>query len=148
LDFNKKNLPDLFQGSVGDLIKSFDSFFNESMKYVGHYFSQPISDLTCYETGSDMVIEAALQNCRKEQIQIQMLRNSQVKISVEHISFTTAQNDKDEIILQNQSVQKVERIVTLPCSPGTGKIKATFKDGLLRVIIPKREQAETIIEID
>ncbi|WNS77809.1 Hsp20/alpha crystallin family protein [Domibacillus sp. DTU_2020_1001157_1_SI_ALB_TIR_016] len=148
MDFNKKNLPDLFQGSVGDLIKSFDSFFNESMKYVGHYFSQPISDLTCYETGSNMVIEAELKNCRKEQIQIYMLRNGQVKISVENITSTTAQNDKDEIILQNQSVQKVERIVALPCSPGTGKVKATFKHGLLRVIIPKREQAETIIEID
>ncbi|MCI2256581.1 Hsp20/alpha crystallin family protein [Domibacillus sp. PGB-M46] len=148
MDFNKNNLPDLFQGSVGGLMKSFDSLFNESMKYVGYYFSQPISDLTCYETGSNMVIEAALKNCRKDQIQIYMLRNGQVKISVENISSTTAQNDKDEIIFQNQCVQKVERIVTLPCSPGTDKVKATFKDGLLRVIIPKREQAETIIEID
>ena len=144
MDSDKKNLPGLFEHAFLDIVKSFDSFFDESIKHFDQFFSQPFSVL-CYETGPDMVIEAELLNCKKDQIQINMLRNGQVKISVEHETSTTAEN---VIIFKNQSVQKFERIVTLPHSPGVEKAKATFKDGLLRIIIPKGKQAETIIEID
>lgn len=147
MDSDKKNLPDLFQHSFLDMVKSLDSLFDESIKHFDDFFSQPFS-VTCYETGADMVIEAELLNCRKDQIQINMLRNGQVKISVEHETSATAENGENIIIFKNQSVQKFERIVTLPHSPGAEKAKAAFKDGLLRIIIPKGKQTDTIIEID
>ncbi|OES46719.1 Hsp20/alpha crystallin family protein [Domibacillus iocasae] len=147
MDSDKKNLPGLFQHSFLDMVKSLDSLFDESIKHFDQFFSHPFS-VVCYETGADMVIEAKLLNCKKDQIQINMLRNGQVKISVEHETSTTAGNSENVIFLKNQSVQKFERIVTLPHSPEAEKAKATFKDGLLRIIIPKGKQTETIIEID
>ncbi|WP_046174329.1 Hsp20/alpha crystallin family protein [Domibacillus indicus] len=147
MDFDKKNLPEMIQNSFPDLLKVVDSFLGESIDHLEPLFSQPFSVL-CYETGAHIVVEAELPDCKKDQIEIKMLRNGQLKISVEHAVSTTAENNEEVLVFKNQSFQKYERTVALPCTPGAGKAKAAFTDGLLRIIIPKGKQEETKIEIE
>lgn len=147
MDSDKNNLPSLFQNSFSNFIKSFDSFFEESFRHYEDFFNQSFA-VTSYETGSDMVIEAELLGCRRDQIQIKILPNGQLKISVENANSTEEETEEGVVFFKNQSLQQYERIITLPYSISDETAKASFKDGVLRIIMSKGKQTEKTIEIE
>lgn len=73
----------------------------------------------------------------------------QVAISVENSTLTLSGERKFENEVNRDSYHRVERAYgaftrsfSLPSVVDTGKIKADFKDGVLKLTLPKREEAK------
>lgn len=146
MGFEKNNLPGLFNGSFHHFVKSIDSFFDESLKHLDSFLSQNVFPVEWYETESDMIIEADLPGHKREHIQVEVLGN-QLRIAVEHSDMTTVHHEQ-VYSHRKQSLQKIERCLTLPFSISEKDTHATYKNGLLRIITPKQPHDKRFVDIE
>jgi HSP20 family protein len=72
-----------------------------------------------------------------------------VDIRIENNVLTLSGERKLDTEVQRENYHRVERAYgsftrsfTLPSSVDTGNVKADFKDGVLRITLPKREEAK------
>ncbi|MBN1337871.1 MAG: Hsp20/alpha crystallin family protein, partial [Bacteroidales bacterium] len=76
------------------------------------------------------------------------LSKEHFRIDLENDTLTLSSNlhqdlGKDEVILRREFCYNVfERSFVLPDSVDTGKIEASHDNGILRIILPKREEAK------
>lgn len=102
-----------------------------------------VADVT--ETENDIIIEAELPGMKKDDI----------KISIENDILTIKGECKKEEKKKSHNYRTEERYhgvfqrsFTLPTSANPEKVKAEFKDGILEIVIAKREEARPkIIDI-
>jgi HSP20 family protein len=92
-----------------------------------------------YEQGGDIVLKAELPGVDPKDVDIRVENNTLTLKGVRHL-------DKE---VKRESYHRVERsyggfsrAFTLPNVVDTEKIQADFKDGVLRLILPKREEAK------
>jgi HSP20 family protein len=92
-----------------------------------------------YETDDQIVIKAELPGLRREDI----------KISIENNVLTISGERKLEEEAKRENYHRIERSYgrfmrsfMLPTTVDTGKVSAEFKDGVLSVALPKREEAK------
>lgn len=92
-----------------------------------------------YETENEFVIKAELPEVKKENVQV----------TVENNIVTLRGERKFEEETKRENYRRVERrygefmrSFTLPFTIDAAKIKAEFKEGMLRVMLPKREEAK------
>lgn len=92
-----------------------------------------------YETEGEFVIKAELPEVKKEN----------VHVTVENNMVTLRGERKFEEETKRENYRRVERrygefirTFSLPVTIDAAKIKAEFKDGMLRVTLPKREEAK------
>jgi HSP20 family protein len=92
-----------------------------------------------YETPREIVVKAELPGLKKEE----------VSVSIENNVLMIGGERKFEEEVKRENFHRVERTYgeflrsfTLPTFIDTTKILAEFKDGLLRVTLPKREEAK------
>lgn len=92
-----------------------------------------------YEQGTDIVLKAELPG----------VDSKDVDVRVENNVLTLRGERKLDTEVQRESYHRVERAYgsfsrsfTLPSVVDTEKIKADFKDGVLRVTLPKKEEAK------
>jgi HSP20 family protein len=92
-----------------------------------------------YETGKEIVVKAELPGLRKEE----------VFVSIENNMLTIRGERRFEEEVKRENFHRVERnygeflrSFTLPTFVDAGRIVAEFKDGLLRIFLPKREEAK------
>src|SRR5262245_19004346 len=97
----------------------------------------PVVDI--YEQGGDIVLKAELPGVDPKDTDIR----------VENNTLTLRGERKLDNEIKRESYHRVERAYgtfsrsfTLPSVVDTEKIKAEYKDGVLRVILPKREEAK------
>ena len=99
-----------------------------------------IPPVDIYDSGDhELVIKAELPDMKREDIQL----------TVDNNTLTISGEKKMDSELKDENCHRVERAYgtftrsfTLPSVVDTGKIKAEFKDGVLRVTLPKREEAK------
>jgi len=91
------------------------------------------------ETDDDLIVTAELPGIEKDN----------VKVSVHDNTLTIKGEKKQEKETKNETYHRIERCygafqrsITLPTGVDTGKIQATFKNGVLKVKLPKREEAK------
>jgi HSP20 family protein len=92
-----------------------------------------------YEQGSDIVLKAELPGVEPKEVDIRLENNV----------LTLRGQRKLENEVKKESYHRVERSYgsfsrsfTLPSVVDQGGIKAEFKDGMLKVVLPKREEAK------
>lgn len=92
-----------------------------------------------YETENDIVLKAELAG----------VDSKDVEVKVEENTLYLKGERKFEKEVRNESYHRVERCYgsfarsfSLPNSISTDKVKAEFKDGLLTLTLPKREEAK------
>jgi HSP20 family protein len=97
----------------------------------------PLCDI--YETEKEIVVKLEISGIKKED----------VKVSLENNLLTIHGERKFEEEVKKETFHRVERNYgeflrnfTLPATVDTTKILAEFKDGLLTVMLPKREEAK------
>jgi HSP20 family protein len=114
-----------------------DRFFDDFNFGLNHTDSlwQPRVDLT--ETENNYELVAEIPGLSKEDINLSLEKNV-LKISGEKKSETEA-NEKDYRRIE-RAYGRFERSFTLPENVKGELIKASYKDGLLRVEIPKSEK--------
>jgi HSP20 family protein len=114
-----------------------DRFFNT---YFGRYpeerdsFWTPAIDIE--ENNGNIMVRAEIPGMKKEDIKV-LVRDNMLSVSGER---------KQEKEIKNKTYHRIERCygkfvrnITLPSEVDAAKIKATYKDGVLNVTLPKPE---------
>ena len=95
--------------------------------------------LDIYTTQDALVVEAALPGVRPEDLDIQVLGDT-----LTLIASTNEEHDEDKAGYHVREVRRgrFSRTVTLPGGLRTDAASATFENGMLKLAIPKAEQAK------
>lgn len=125
----------VFQNRINRL---FDDFFPENAleglrNGAGGW--NPVVDI--YETENETVIKADLPGLKKEDISINIEDNV---LSVSGERKTEDEVKKENYYRRERSYGMFKREFTLPSTVDHEKIKADFKDGVLKIEIPKPEE--------
>ena len=92
------------------------------------------------ETKDDYQVEVAAPGMKKDDFTIE-LDNNLLVISSEK-EEKKEENEKGEFTRREFSYQSFKRSFTLPKTIEDGKIKATYKEGVLSISLPKKEEAK------
>ncbi|KMY54967.1 hypothetical protein AC623_14350 [Bacillus sp. FJAT-27231] len=143
----KNNLPKLLDGSLYHLVKTIDSFFDEPFKQFDAFFHHNLFKIDWYETSSDVIVEAELPGYKREQIQIEIL-GDRLRIAAENSQLAGMNPFEQSYSHQYHASQRMERFITLPFLISEKDTRATYKDGVLRIITPKQHSAKRFINIE
>ncbi|MCP3764703.1 Hsp20/alpha crystallin family protein [Domibacillus sp. A3M-37] len=146
MESDKHKLPNRADGSFNQFINAFDSFFNEPFRQFDDYLNRGSFSVDLHETATDLVVEAKLPGCKKEQIQVEMLRNDRLRIRVENSETTEAKKGENIHYYTKRALEKRGRIIQLPFPTSEEAPKASYQDGLLRIVLKKGKRR--LIEID
>ncbi|OZU88198.1 hypothetical protein CIL03_12730 [Virgibacillus indicus] len=130
-----------------DFMKKMDSFFNESFKQINSHFHLKSIWTDVEETDSDIIVKVELPGYKRDQIHIEIIGN-RLRISVEGMEKLEAKNNEKDYYSKSQSVERKEKIVTVPFIIPEKETSASFKDGLLKIIIPKKNSNRKYINLE
>ena len=127
---------DRFAVLRGELDRLFDSSFGPAFRTPGS-FSRWNPALDVYQDKDQFTVVAELPGLKKEDIELS-LHDGVLTISGER-----KQEKKGEEGYRNERFfGRFQRSVTLPSSVDGNKVKATYQDGILKVVLPKAEEAK------
>jgi HSP20 family protein len=141
--------------SFGELMKTMNEFFNEKpvkgfLQSIDDFFKSPFPPGASFhvdtiETGNEYIISAELPGVKRDQIHLNISGNY-LTISVENNELETAEDENNNIYRRKYLRQKSSRTLSLPHTINEKNVKASYRDGLLKIRIPQ-EQGK-IIEIE
>lgn len=118
-----------------------DEFFGNDM--FARFFETPANTtmpaVNIKEGKEDFTIEVAAPGFEKKDFKID-LNNNILEISSEKEEKSEENSDKS--LRSEFRYASFKRFFTLPDTIESDKIKATYKDGILNVVIPKKEEAK------
>jgi HSP20 family protein len=121
-----------------ELNSFFDMPFWSGFDRTGQLFTGWSPALDLYETGDDFVAVVELPGMRKEDIDISL-----------HDRTLTISGERKREINNGETAQRTERYVgtfrrsiSLPTRVDASKVSATYQDGILKVTLPKAEEAK------
>jgi HSP20 family protein len=139
----------------GELMKTMNDFFNEKpikgfLQSIDEFFKTPFPLGTGFhvdtiETGGEYIISAELPGVKREQIHLNISGNY-LTISVENNELETTEDDNNHIYRRKHLRQKASKTVSLPQTINEKNVKASYRDGLLKIRIP--QEKGKIIEIE
>lgn len=118
----------------------FDSFFKDS--YVNDRALSKVPAVNISENDNSFEIELAAPGLLKEDFKLSLEKNV-LTISAEKKSETKEEENK-KVTRKEFSYTSFSRSFTLPELADATNIKATYENGLLNVIIAKKEEAKVI----
>ena len=128
-----------------EMRKDMDRLFDEFTKPVRRWRTQPKSEgleipsIDLYERGGDIVIKVELPGARREDIDITIAKDSLViKGDIKRDEDVKEENYH----ISERKFGNFSRTIALPVEVESEKAQATMKDGLLEIVIPKREEAK------
>lgn len=131
VNYNKPN-------NVFDIV---DSFFNDFYSPICHSVKErkyaPLVDI--YENENDFFVEAQLPGMKKEDIKIEI---DQGKLFVSGESCKENEIKKENYYKKEIIEGKFFRSFILPKNIDKDKLNASFKDGILKIRLPKIEEAK------
>lgn len=134
---------DLDMSPFRDFITHMDNFFNQSFRQMNDVFHFKSFPLQTKETNKNIIIEAELPGYKREQIAIEIVGNH-IRISADNTKEVL--NSNGDFLQKSQ--QKTERTVTLPFDIPEDETTASFKNGILKIVIPKQNANRRFIDID
>ncbi|HLS29815.1 MAG TPA: Hsp20/alpha crystallin family protein [Flavobacteriaceae bacterium] len=94
------------------------------------------------ETDDNFVVEVAAPGMKKEDFSIE-LDNKMLTVSSEIKEEHVSENEDEQFTRKEFSYASFSRSFTLPESVDNSKISADYADGVLKIDLPKREEAKT-----
>ncbi|MEK3990947.1 MULTISPECIES: Hsp20 family protein [Robertmurraya] len=136
---NRNNRPEPF----GEIAKAMNDFFQERpvkgfLQSIDEFFNLPFATFPVSVKSYDREhhIVAELPGIRKEQISIDVLNNT-LTITVKHGEVIIEEDDVHKAYRRKNKMQHMSRTITLPQAINEKKVKASYHDGLLTIIVPK-----------
>lgn len=138
----------------GEIVKSMNAFFTERpikglLESIDEFFKNPFANLSfpidVAETKHEYIITAELPGIKREQIQIETIGN-QLIISINNSDELLEEDNTNQIYRRRHSIQRSSRSVNLPVPINEKLVKATYKDGLLQIKIPRNSGKSIQIE--
>jgi HSP20 family protein len=120
-------------------------FFGEAVDPFGNMGEENWSVATwspacdIYETANEIVVKTELPEVKKEDVQVSVDNNV---ITIRGERKFSEETKRENYHRLERSYGEFTRSFTLPNFIDTGKINAEFKDGILRVTLPKREEVK------
>jgi HSP20 family protein len=121
-----------------ELNSFFDMPFSSNFGRTGQLFTGWSPALDLYESGDHFVAVVELPGMRKEEIDIS-LHDGTLTISGER---KRESNNGEAAQRTERYVGRFRRSITLPTRVDAGKVSATYQDGILKVTLPKAEEAK------
>jgi HSP20 family protein len=123
---------------VRGILQSIDEFFKTPF---------PLSSfqIDLKENEKEHIVMAELPGVNKEQIQINVLGNS-LSISVNNREEITEEDQNNQSIRKRHSMSRSTRTVPFPFPINEQSVKASYKDGLLEIRVPKQKGKNIIID--
>lgn len=101
-----------------------------------------------YEEKNDIVVKAEIPGLSKENMQVSLTANT---LTLSGEKKKEEEVKEEEYSYSERTYGKFSRTISLPCDVKSDQGKATFKNGILEVRIPKTEEAKKrhfTVEID
>lgn len=144
----KKSTELMADSSIGDLI-SFDNFFDDFLSRrwprlldlnspVGMEKGFPKVDILDHD--NDIEVQAALPGVRKEDMHVSV--NNQTITIRSSTKEDKKEGEKGKYFRREITRGEFQRTLSLPDNVDGDKAKASFKDGILKVIIPKTKKSK------
>ncbi|MBT8263119.1 MAG: Hsp20/alpha crystallin family protein [Bacteroidia bacterium] len=121
----------------------FDEFFTDNRLDVPNYENFSIPAVNIQENLTNFVIELAVPGLEKENIAIEVEENV-LKVSSEVTSKTETEDTDRKFTRKEFSYNNFSRSFTLPETVDVENIVASYKDGVLMVTIPKKEEQKAL----
>ena len=128
-----KKMQELMQKSFGQFnsIFSDDPFFYDALNHMG---VSPLSDFK--ENDKEYIVEMSIPGAKQHQINVKS-ENNHLSISA-NIEQRTDTNNTN-YIHKERYTQRFERSFSLPLDAEQEKITTSYKNGILKVVIPKKK---------
>jgi HSP20 family protein len=117
----------------------FESFFNDS--FISDRMVSRVPAVNISETADEYHIELAAPGLKKEDFKIRMDDNV-LSISVEQ--HKENQVNEKKYNKREYSYSSFVRSFTLPEGADDGRIEAAYADGVLKISLPKKEEAKSV----
>lgn len=117
----------------------FESFFNDS--FLSDRMISRVPAVNICETENEYHIELAAPGLKKEDFKINLDRNM-LSVSVEQKSQNAEQSKKYN--KREFNYTSFVRSFALPDSADNARIEAEYKDGLLSIVVAKKEEARSV----
>jgi HSP20 family protein len=95
--------------------------------------------LDVYEDKDNLTVKAEVPGMKREEIEVS-LHDGALTISGERKS--EKKQEDAEVYRSERFIGRFQRTVTLPSPVASDKVKASYKDGILTVTLPKTEEAK------
>ncbi len=115
----------------------FDSFFNEN---------SAIMNCDIYEKDGNYHIEADIPGFKKEDLNVEC-SDGYLTITAEKANDSEEKDNEKNYIRRERVYGKIERRFYVG-DVDSDHIKAEFKDGMLTLVVPKKEKSKNVINID
>ncbi|MBI3399046.1 MAG: Hsp20/alpha crystallin family protein [Deltaproteobacteria bacterium] len=92
----------------------------------------PVVDI--FSTQDSIIIEVEMPGVRKDEVDISILHNA---ITVRGLKYECFEEKKINFVCMERSFGRLFRVIDIPCSVDTTRIKAVCKDGLLTITLPR-----------
>lgn len=121
-----------------NILESIDNFFqNSNLK--------PGFKVNIQEEDNKYIVFAELPGVKKEQIDIRISQNS-VTISVNQSEYESYQDENVPIFSKRQSFRNISRTLPMYHQIQVQKAKASYRNGLLEIILPKNSGKKIPLE--
>ncbi|WP_096154310.1 MULTISPECIES: Hsp20/alpha crystallin family protein [Bacillus] len=140
--------------AFNNVLRSIDDFFQHSplkgiVEQVDGFFQSAIASTSfsveTYETSNEMYVISKMPGVAKDQITIETF-DKYLTISVKNVEQSEGSNSNLNSSFKSFSAQHSTRTIPLPPYVKSHSLKATYKDGLLEIIIPKKVKKQFKIE--
>jgi HSP20 family protein len=139
----------------GELMKSMNDFFKEKpvkgfLRSIDDFFKSPFPSgsslhVDTIETGGEYIISAELPGVKKEQIHLNFTENY-LTISIENNEGETEEDEHNGVFRSKSIRQQSSRTISFPQTINEKKVKASYRDGLLKIRVP--QEKGKVIEIE
>ena len=96
-----------------------------------------IPNVDMYSTATDLVIEVELPGVKKEDINVSLHKRS---ITIRALKVECFEEDRVNYVCMERSFGRIFRALEIPCDIDPSRIKATFREGILTITIPRVEK--------
>lgn len=130
----KKELSD--KPVSADIGMAFQYVFEESEKIVlprdVSITHTPVVDM--FSTAGAVIVEVELPGVRQEEVEISILQNT---LTIRGVKYECFDEKKINFVCMERSFGRVFRVIDIPYTVDTSRIKAAYKNGLLTIELPK-----------
>ncbi len=95
-----------------------------------------IPDMDMYSTKDELFIEVEMPGVKKEDINLYLHKNT-IKLSA--LKAEATEDNKTNYVCLERVFGKLFRSIEIPFPVNTSKVKATYKNGVLTIVIPRVE---------
>ncbi|MCM8818185.1 MAG: Hsp20/alpha crystallin family protein [Candidatus Omnitrophica bacterium] len=128
-----------------DFDKLIDRFFSKDFEI---WEGRGAFDVDIYEDADNVVVKAEIPGMNKKDISVSLTEDT---VTISGKKTEEKKIEKENYYRKEIRTGSFSRSFTLPCAVDKEKVKATYKDGVLEIVLPKSEKGrekEVKIEVE